>query len=154
MYDYNIYRAKKTGDGVAVRFSVSEDGLFLKLAKQAGNKDDHATFDWVDANKKPKCCISLGLADIGQFLAALNGKMSEVKLYHEFSKGDQKTVTNIYFKPFITEDKIDKGYSLSVVRGELKYAVGLSHAEAQIVRLLLEEAVFALTKYVPTKKEE
>lgn len=152
-YNYNVYRAKKTGDGVAARFSVTDTGTFLTFAKQAGQKDDNATFDWVDANKKPKCCVSLGLADIGQILAVFDGKVPEVKLYHEFTKGETKTVTSINIKPYITAEKVDKGFSLGIFRGEAKYSIGLSHAEVAIVKLLLQEAVFALTKYIPQEKK-
>jgi hypothetical protein len=86
------YKPRKTGDGVASEFNVSEykgkTSLMLNLSKQvAGTAIEDAKFDW----KGEKLTVKLNETEAASMIAVLNGSMDglgERGLYHKHENGD------------------------------------------------------------------
>lgn len=143
MYQYILYKPRKDLSGIGANFQITRSDCFLSLAKQVASKDDNDAFDWADENKKPKCCIKLGLPDIGQILALFEAKVAEIKLFHSFEKEGVKTTTTINASPY-QSDGVVKGYSFNITRGGVKYGIGISFPEAEILKVLFKEAILGL----------
>lgn len=144
-YQYVIYKPKRTFDGVAANFQVSQNGCFLTLAKQKQNVGDNASFDWKDENGKSRHCIKLDLPDIGSFMALFSGRLLEAKIYHEYPKtGANKVVTSINASLYKDKDGNYKGYSVNITRGGVKLGFGLSFQEAEVLKALFNEAIMCL----------
>jgi len=151
MYQYNLYRSKKDNSGVAVQFKVNKESLYLSLAKQKSSEGKNGTYHWlkkgdVPDNKK-SINIKFGLPDIGSFLSVIDGKQDKVDIYHEFVKDDKKSVTHIGFVSYSKEgtDKQGKpitykGYALNINRDGEKYSLVISVSEAEVLKLVLQEA--------------
>jgi hypothetical protein len=144
-YQYTIYRAKKDNTGLAASFQASKDLCYLKLAKQQQSKDDNDSFAWQRKGDNPDPSkhlnVKLGLQDLGNMLGVLNNSQAETKLYHEYlPKEGEKIVTQIFLSKFV-KDGVFRGYSLMVNRSQNKYALLLSCADVENIKLLFSEAV-------------
>jgi hypothetical protein len=157
MNQYILYKPKQDKTGMAANFSLSDNGFFLSLAKQIPSDGEHDKFAWNDDAGKPKATISLGLPDIGPLLALFNGKIAEAKLYHEFEKAGTKIVTSLNATPYSSLNKKTnvvepKGYSVNITRGGEKYGFGINFGEAEVLKVLLTDAIYRLT-FVELKKK-
>lgn len=162
-FQYVLYKPKKTKDGLAANFKVSpsfKDGVetwntFLSLAKQKPSSGENDAFDWQDDKGKNKNVISLGIPDIGALLSLFSGKVNEIKLYHEYMKEGKKVVTSISATPYSSKNKqevlVPRGYSVNITRGDVKFGFGISFAEAEILSVLLKQAVLSQLKVSPKK---
>lgn len=147
MYQQVLYKPTKTFNGIAVNFKVVNDGCFMTLGKQ--KPGEMHSFDWKDDKGKHKHVVSLGLPDLGNILALLEGTVADIKLYHEFPKdapkdAPGKVVTNILASKYSVGGVV-KGYSFNITRNSEKLGFGLSFAEAECLKPLLREAVMALS---------
>lgn len=162
MYQYTVYRAKKDKTGVAVSFSISDNGCFLIFAKQQPTDND--SFAWVKKGEKsdPKrnATIHLGLADIGAMLTVLNGIEPQLELYHEFPKNEANKIVSIISLSQYSKDIKNKkgenvtlrGMALNLSRSGEKFGLILSLADVEIYRVLFAEAVLNLTHVTFEKK--
>lgn len=158
MNQYILYKPRQDKSGMAANFQLSDDALFLSLGKQVPSDGEHDKFAWKDEAGKPKATISFGLADIGPFLALFSGKVLEAKLYHEFEKAGIKVVTSVSATPYSSINKKTqimeaKGYSVNITRSGEKYGFGISFAEAEILKVLFNEAIYRLTVVEFKKKD-
>lgn len=156
MNQYVLYKPKQDKAGMAANFQLNGDSLFLSLAKQVAADGEFDKFDWKTPEGKPKASIKLDLPDLGTLLALFNGKIPEAKLYHEFEKAGVKVVTTVNASPYSSTDKktgatVARGYSVNISRGGEKYGFGISFAEAEVLKVLFNEAIYLLTVVVPKK---
>ena len=164
---HRFYKGKKTGDGTASQWSLStrpnrknakvlETLLFLEVAPQngVGNEgDDHYTFDW-RSKKSPdskSLTVKLEVADVGELLCVLNGITEGAGrdgkgLYHEAEKSN----TIIGFS-IAKKDGKAFGFNLRLSKKDKDTGnqTSLNHflslTEAEVLRVLLNEAVLRLT---------
>ncbi len=147
--DFRIYKPNKTGNGAASAFQVRVDldeetqrrkiMLFLMMAPQTGKDDNgNSAFGWKDNEKT--VTVKLGMPDIGDMLAVLNGRKTEVGtgkgLFHKNANGS----TSLSFA--LTPG----GYSLRTnkkIGDKVGEAVShsLTHSEGEVLKVLLEEVV-------------
>lgn len=169
---YRMYKARKTNDGAASQWQLSSKkskrenegtdiALYLTMAKQTGtDENDNAQFDWRTWNKEtnswnPSSSISfkLGLTDIGELLAVINGQKSEAGmegkgLYHSNDNGS----STLHFSPWVKDGKL-MGYNLKVYSKakDSKDGNSISHSvsvsESEILRELLRSSVLQMAKW-------
>lgn len=164
---HRFYKGKKSGDGTASQWSLStkpnrknakvmETLLFLEIAPQNGvgsGDDEHYTFDWRSKKnlEAKSLTVKLEVADIGEFLCVLNGITEGAGrdgkgLYHEAEKSN----TIIGFS-IAKKDGKAFGFNLRLSKKDKDTSnqVSLNHflsfAEAEVLRVLLNEAVLRLT---------
>ncbi len=135
--EYAIYKPNSRGSGGVVRFELNraKAAVFVDAAVQAGDKH----FDW-----DQKITMKWGLSDLGSVLAVLQGRQSQVKLFHQSERA------NSAFELVLRDDAQRAPYMLSVSRQEeadrkvRKVAIPLTHSEAAILETALRSAVIRL----------
>jgi hypothetical protein len=153
--EFRIYKPYQTDKGAASKIQfrfVQRDkkrgkwAVFWESAIQTGNDtNNNSTFGWKDPEKH--VTIMLGLADIAEFLAVLNGVKNYVGpvprdgkkpsgLFHKNPKGN----TSLQFT--VTENG-DYNFRLSAQRDGKLVAVQhkISAGESYIIKRLMEDAV-------------
>lgn len=146
--NFRIYRPNKNGSGNAAEFQIKgtqgnypEYFVMMQIVPQEGFDDkENAKFTWSRGDNFKGITIKLGIPDIGEILSVLNGVQNSTNgskgLYHQNNKGNS----------LIKFERNEKGISLSVSQkigdgSPLKYFITLSIADAEVLRLLLAEAV-------------
>lgn len=158
--EYRIYKPNGKGNGFAVKLQMREGKnqneqerlmLFLEGTQQTGVDDnDNASFGWKD--KEKTVVMKLGLVDVGELLAVVNGVKSGAGgakgLYHENDKGN----TTLQFTLMDSKDGGPPvGYWLRLAAKrdskliEIKLLV--TFGEAEILRVLLSEYVKKLHEW-------
>ena len=135
--EYAIYKPNSRGSGGVVRFGLNrvKACIFVDAAAQSGDKQ----FDW-----DHKITMKWGLPDLGQALAALQGRVPQAKLFHQSEKA------NSAFE-LTHQDEPDRApYLLSISRQDAadkslrKLTIPLSHGEAAVLETALRTAVTRL----------
>ena len=135
--DYTIYKPNSRGNGAAIRFGLNRQkaAIFVDGASQIGERQ----FDWEN-----KITMKWGLQDIGTVLAALQGRTTQAKLFHQSEKA------NSAFELSLQDDPDRAPYLLSMSRQNSadkalrKIVLPLSHGEAAVLEAALRVAVAAL----------
>lgn len=145
---YRIHRPSKTG-GCAAEFQIKEPRgkyddycVMLQIVPQEGIDEDtqNAKFAWSREGGYKGITMKLNLTDIGEMLSVLNLVKSSIGsgkgLYHQNNSGNS----------VLKFEGSDKGIALSMSakRGEedlLKFSMMLSHADAQIIKVILEKCL-------------
>ncbi|MES2924472.1 MAG: hypothetical protein V4819_23165 [Verrucomicrobiota bacterium] len=138
--EYAIYKPNSRGTGGVVRFGLnrSKGSIFVDAAAQSGEKQ----FDWEN-----KITMKWGLPDLGQALAALQGRVPQAKLFHQSEKA------NSAFELSSQEDPDRAPYLLSISRQDStdkslrKVTIPLSHGEAAVLEAALRVAVARLLSW-------
>jgi len=136
--EFRIYRPLKQGNGAASRLNYrkQQDDLlvFWQSAQQEGFDDkENAKFAWKDQEKSVS--VKLGITDIGEILAVLNGKKEQAGTDKGIFHSNEKGNTSFTFR------KQDNGYYLRVAKKnnakliEVKH--GVSFGEGEILKILL-----------------
>jgi len=144
--EFRIYRPNKnkTGSAFAAQLSYKKENkynpwfLFFVMAPQTGiDPNGNASFDWKDS----AITVKMGDNDIGEFIAVLEGRKSEVgqkgSLFHQTPSGGNKMIS---FKKL---DSTDYGLNISfkTPSGDLiKYYQTVSKGEAAFLLTLLRAA--------------
>jgi len=143
-----MYKARKDGSGVASQLdmNVNSKSVFLGMANQDGPiKDNKSKFDW-----EKQIRFKLGMQDIGEILAVLEGRQDGVGqvhsdtgkhrgLFHQSENGNAV----LYF----TRGRSTGFYiKLSVRRGEDQRELQhtMTNGEGVILGILLKNAVSAI----------
>ena len=132
--EYAIYKPNSRGSGGVVRFGLNrvKAALFVDAASQAGEKQ----FDWEN-----KITMKWGLSDLGTVLAALQGRVTQGKLFHQSEKA------NSAFELTFQDDPDRAPYLLSISRQDAadkslrKVTIPLSQGEAAVLETALRTAV-------------
>ena len=159
---WRVYKPNKSNTGSASRlemktvesekvgangpFKIRDVQLFWVASPQTGtDSNGNAKYPWSEKDDKKSITLKLGEADIGEILAVLNNEKEEAGqsggrfsgIYHQNAKGS----TTFGFKK-----AEGKGYYIRLARkpksgslSEVKHT--LSFAEAQILKVLLQQAV-------------
>ena len=135
--DYAIYKPNTRGTGGVIRFGLNllKGAVFVDGAAQIGEKQ----FDW-----DQKITMKWGLADLGQVLATLQGRLPQAKLFHQSDKA------NSAFELTPREDPERAPYLLSLSRQDSsdkslrKVTIPLTHGEAAVLDTALRAAVTKL----------
>lgn len=135
--EYAIYKPNSRGTGGVVRFGLNpvKAAVFVEAANQSGEKQ----FDWEN-----KITMKWGLPDLGQTLAALQGRVPQAKLFHQSEKA------NSAFELTFQDDPTRAPYLLSISRQDStdkslrKVTIPLSHGEAAVLETALRTAVTRL----------
>ena len=138
--DYAIYKPNSRGSGGVVRFGLNRGkaALFVDAAAQSGDKQ----FDW-----ERKIVMKWTLSDIGSVLAALQGRCSEAKLFHQSEKA------NSAFELSFRDDPERAPFLLSISRQDAvdkslrKVSIPISHAEAALLETALRVAVERILRW-------
>lgn len=138
--EYAIYKPNARGSGGVVRFGLNRAKacLFVDAAAQSGEKQ----FDWEN-----KITMKWGLPDLGQTLAALQGRVSQAKLFHQSEKA------NSAFELTFQDDPARAPYLLNISRQDSndkslrKVTIPLSHGEAAVLEAALRVAVARLLNW-------
>jgi hypothetical protein len=157
---YNLYHAKKDGNGAASRWELDSNkgAVYLTIANQTGtNENGNGTFGWRRKNKDTgqwegsAVNMALGLPDISELLLVLYGRklkpgIEGKGLFHQGANGESVLNFDTY------EDKgVLIGYTLQVsVRAKgAKDWTRVRHlvypGEAETLRILLQDAVLQIT---------
>ena len=158
--EYRIYKPKNDNNGAASKLQLKvkiekyrEVQIFWEASQQTGiDANQNASFAWDDP--KRKVIFKLDTPDIGELLAVINGSKDYAGpspkagakippgMYHQNSAGN----TVMQFSAMRNEKNLINGYyvRLTAKRGdgpaiEVKHTVSI--AEAQIIKIFLEEAV-------------
>lgn len=135
--DYALYKPNSRGSGGVIRFGLnpSKAAVFVDAAVQSGERQ----FDW-----EQKITMKWGLSDIGAALAALQGRTTEAKLFHQSEKA------NSAFE-LVSRDDPDKApFLMSLSRQDStdkslrKVTIPVSHAEAAVLETALRAAVIRM----------
>lgn len=164
---YRFYKGKKSGDGSASQWSLTtkpsrknakvlETLFFLEVAPQnpvSSNEDDPYTFDWrkKESPDSKSLLVKLEEADVGELLCVLNGIVKAAGrdgkgLYHDAEKSN----TIIGFSAAEKDGRIF-GFNLRLSKKDKESGNQssvnhfISLPEAEILRVLLNEAVLRLT---------
>ena len=138
--DYAIYKPNSRGSGGVMRFGLNtvKGAVFVDAAVQTGEKQ----FDWDN-----KITMKWGLADLGQMLAALQGRQPQAKLFH------QSENSNSAFE-WTTRDDPDRApYLMSMSRQSStdksvrKVVIPVTHAEAAVLEVALQTAVASILRW-------
>lgn len=135
--EYAIYKPNSRGTGGVVRFGLnrSKACLFVDAAAQSGEK----SFDWEN-----KITMKWGLSDVGNVLAALQGRVPQAKLFHQSEKA------NSAFELNFQDDHERAPYLLSISRQDSadksvrKLTLPISQGEAAVLETALRAAVTRL----------
>jgi Whirly transcription factor len=138
--EYAIYKPNSRGNGGVVRFELNraKAAVFVDAASQSGEKQ----FDWEN-----KITMKWGLPDLGTVLAALQGRLSQAKLFHQSEKA------NSAFDLTFQDDPDRSPYLLSISRQDStdkslrKVTIPLSHGEAAVLETALRVAVTRLLSW-------
>jgi hypothetical protein len=134
--EYAIYKPNSRKTGGVVRFDLNrtKQALFVEAALQA----DENHFDW-----EKKITMKWGLADVGAFLATLQGAQPQAKLFHQLESSNSAAELLRRDDPqkapyFLTISKQDKD------KGVRKVSIPLTHGEAAVLEAGLRAAVVRL----------
>ncbi len=135
---FKIYKPNKTGSGAAVQFDFNEEkkSVFIEAAKQNAPQ----SFDWAN-----KLSFKMAVTDISKLLLILTGKVNNVELFHDPSKGGY-AISSETRNSTVSFSKMDRGFyfKLSTQSQDGKVnsiAISVSDDEAIILKILLEKAV-------------
>lgn len=132
--EYAIYKPNARGTGAVIRFGFNKakQCLFVDAAAQVGEKQ----FDWEN-----KITMKWGLSDLGTMIATLQGRQGQGKLFHQSEKA------NSSFELTFRDDPERAPYLMSFSRQESsdksvkKFMIPVSHSEAAILEIALQQAV-------------
>jgi len=138
--DYTIYKPNSRGSGGVMRFGLNtvKGAVFVDAAVQTGEKQ----FDWDN-----KITMKWSLADLGQMLAALQGRQPQAKLFHQSEK------SNSAFDWTPREDPDRAPYLMSMSRQNAadksvkKVVIPVTHAEAAVLEVALQAAVTSILRW-------
>lgn len=158
---FSMYRAQRDGKGAASQWQINDKGLFIDIANQTGTTPEgNGVFGWRGKDGESSITMKLGLPDIGELLAVLNGikdgcgqekmeggKVSYGNLFHKNANGS----TTLAFAPWIKDGRLN-GYNLRVTsKVGSGSATSISHSvsvsDAQCLRVLLERSVCMLSNW-------
>lgn len=158
---FTMYRSQQNGKGAASRWQINERGLFLDIANQIGSTPEgNGVFGWRGKDGESFITMKLGLVDIGELLAVLNGikdgcgqekmeggKLTYKNLFHKNANGN----TTLAFAPWIKDGRLN-GYSLRItMQVGTSPSTSISHSvsvsDAQCLRVLLERSVCMLSNW-------
>jgi hypothetical protein len=143
--DIGIYKANKNVSGSVAQFKMANDNgcMFLELAKQVGDMDSEAPYDW----EKSKIIVKLGIPDITKMLAYFRSGEEDkpLKLFHQNDKGSksiemqyQSKYNSFYLKVSSKEKKKDGD---KVVEELKSVAVPISIDEVELLRVGMNRAI-------------
>jgi hypothetical protein len=135
--EYAIYKPNSRGSGGVVRFDLNaaKGAVFVDAASQSGERQ----FDWEN-----KITMKWGLSDLGNVLAALQGRHAQAKLFHQSEKAN--SACELTFQ----DDPARAPYLLTISRQDStdkslrKVTIPLSHGEAAVLETALRAAVTRL----------
>jgi hypothetical protein len=138
--DYAIYKPNSRGSGGVIRFGLNKakGAMFVDAANQSGEKQ----FDW-----DSKFTMKWGLSDLGPVLATLQGRQSQVKLFHQSEKA------NSAFELSLRDDPERAPYMMSISRQDAmdkslrKVSIPISHGEAAVLESALRAAIGRLLRW-------
>ena len=135
---FKVYKPNKTGNGAALQFDFNEEkkSVFVEMAKQTGPQ----LFDWAN-----KLIFKMAVTDISKLILVLEGKMKNIELFHDPSKGGY-AVSAETRNSTVSFMKMDRGFyfklSTQAQGGQVaSVAIPLADDEAIILKILLEKAV-------------
>jgi hypothetical protein len=138
--DYAIYKPNTRGTGGVIRFSLNraKASVFLDAASQSGERQ----FDWEN-----KITMKWSLSDLGNVLAALQGRLPQAKLFHQSEKASST------FELSSRSDPDRAPWLLSVSRQDAadkslrKVTIPITHGEAAILETAFRAAITRLLKW-------
>jgi len=160
MKDFRVYRVTKNNTGAASKVQVvektkqkgdktySEINVFWESTVQVGvDTDGNGQFDWTkngdDTTGKGSITLKLGMVDVGELLAVLNGRKTCIGtdpskgIFHKTNSDCNKSMQ------FVMEE--GKGYSFRMSEkgpGGLKQVKHtFSFSDGELLRVVLTEAV-------------
>jgi hypothetical protein len=130
---YTIYKPTQRGSGGAVRFNLNatKKAIFVEAANQNGERQ----FDW-----DSKVIMKWGLSDIGAFLALLQSRTNQAKLFHKTEAASSTC------ELLLRDDPERSPYTFKISRQEeadksvRRVAIPLTHAEAALLETALRTA--------------
>jgi hypothetical protein len=140
--DIGIYKANKNKNGSVAQFKMANDNscMFLEMAKQIGDMDSDAPYDWTNT----KIAVKLGIPDITKMLLYFRAGTEDkpLKLFHQNERGSksiemvyQEKYNSFYLKVSMKEkDKEGK----EVMR---QCAVPISLDEVELLRVGMNRAL-------------
>jgi len=147
--EYKLYKRKKDKTGACSTWAVKHEDrcIWLSMAKQK----DEKTFDHDNA-----VTVKLGLTDVGQLIAAIEGDMDAVGsdgrgMLHKFERDGKEIYTTIGFSKLSKSGEAPR-YSLCLSKKEDNNISKVSHVvlahEARILLALLKFAVPIMSNWV------
>ncbi len=135
--DYTIYKPNSRGNGAAIRFGLNRQkaAIFVDGASQIGERQ----FDWEN-----KMTMKWGLPDIGTVLAALQGRTTQAKLFHQTDKGSSALEITLQDDPDRAPYLLSMSRQNSADKALRKVVIPLSQGEAAVLEAALRVAVAAL----------
>jgi hypothetical protein len=138
--EYAIYKPNSRGNGGVVRFGLNpaKAAMFVDAAPQSGEKQ----FDW-----EQKLTMKWGLSDLGAALAVLQGRLPQVKLFHQTERA------NSAFEIISRDDPERAPYLMTVSRQDAatkvvrKVTIPLTHPEAAVLETALRAAIGRLLEW-------
>ncbi len=139
-----IYKPNRTGTGGALQMDLNaaKRCVFLEAAAQKPGAEQ--AFDWVN-----KIVFKLSDTDLAKIVAALDGRVKAVNIFHD--PGKSKFVTETEVKnSAIAISKGDYGYffkaSTQLKAGEVKAVqIPLSEDEAVLISTILKHAIVKIS---------
>ncbi len=139
--EFRVYRANKTNTGTATAWQLANKKdnkydpfmVFLIGTNQTGSDENgNAKFDWQNAIN-----VKMGENDLGEFIAVLERRKDELKLFHETPGGGNKV---------INFSLLDKGYGLKISaqdkdKNNKQVSQVIGFGEAAVLLVLLKRAV-------------
>lgn len=129
----SFYKPNKKVTGCAANFSFNskEGALFTNLIRQVSYDDSRHIGSFSGGDK---IVIKSGVTEIGAFLDVLNRNV-EYSTVHT----TKDTTVSIKFSPYITDEKVQKGYGLSIFKKtkegkEQRFLIGFTFAEASVLK--------------------
>lgn len=121
--------------GLSTNIKDGDGALFINVVKQSAYDSTRR----IGQFQGEKIAVKLSIFEVGNLLDVItnNRPFSTV---HRNSYADEKTMTQIYFEPFVPENKEtkekgeQKGFALRIIRGESKFFFGFSFGEAMVLR--------------------
>lgn len=148
----HFYKPNPRNTGSACSFGVSGKSLFVSFVKQVSWNEEKKTGSFRENAKDPEKSINVKFTNVeaGGILNAIKTK-TEYKIYHTSPKG----VTTGSFKPYISKDGEDKGYSFTVFKQGNKnpFQIGFTHAETEVLILFLNKYIVSSFERVETNQE-
>ncbi len=156
-----FYKPTKSSTGTAASFSFNKDAIWLQLIKQSSWNDQTRTGSFAASRNDPNKTISIKLnpTEISAWIKAIgdnspiNVQFGKDGLFHTTDKG----TTIINFGPYIGQDQVQRGYSLSVSsktkdgQNQKSFLIGFTFAEGELIANYMK---FALNKFFTIKYNE
>jgi len=139
--EHTIYKPNKKETGGAIKLNLHKSGkfAFMKAAKQIAPMGSTKMFGWED---EVAINVKMGITDLSEMLSVIEKYKKDTKLYHQ-TDNDNKVIE-------FTDVPERGGFSLSIshkFQGNKEansVFVGISYAEAMIVKKFLEDAIGAI----------